>query len=387
MSDLLSTLNSIPQTVSDKLNSAASQATGAVTGALGSISSGISGFGTSLTAAAGSLTKALQTAGNLSPASLSGAAQQVCGALQPQSIYKGLRPYIPQGVGEQPTDKRDSDSGAGPLKFPEDIGSHYIQLDFTKFKQNSPVTKEIKSDPVTIILPMSPNLVESYSANYKSENLGVLGDAAKSIASDYFAKNPSLSNPAEAERAGKGLVEAINTYRKSPAGEKAFAGIAGQFAMNALGPIGSAISSELGATINPHMAVIFDGIDFRTHSFSFKLYPRSEKESDALKKIISTLRRRMLPSVVHSHFFGYPDKVKITISPKSPYPFLECVLQSMSVNYSPNGPAFFKGGQGNPVGVDLTLNFKEIVIFTRDVAEKMDRSEQSYGNPGQLPQE
>ena len=147
MLDLLSTLNSIPQTVSDKLNSVASQATGAVAGALGSISSGISAFGTSLTAAAGSLTKSLQSAGNLSPASLSGAAQQVCGALQPQSIYKGLRPYIPQGVGEQPTDKRDSGSGAGPLKFPEDIGSHYIQLDFSKFKQDSPVTKEIKSDP------------------------------------------------------------------------------------------------------------------------------------------------------------------------------------------------------------------------------------------------
>ena len=150
-------------------------------------------------------------------------------------------------------------------------------------------------------------------------------------------------------------------------------GMVGQLAMNALGPIGSAVSNELGASVNPHMAVIFDGIDFRTHSFSFKLYPRSEKESDALKKIISTLRRRMLPSVVHSHFFGYPDKVKITISPKSPYPFLECVLQSMSVNYSPNGPAFFKGDKGNPVGVDLTLNFKEIVIFTRDVAEKYER--------------
>ncbi|NBT09026.1 MAG: hypothetical protein EBS98_09520 [Chitinophagia bacterium] len=372
MPDLLSTLNSIPQTVSDKLNSVASQATGAVAGALGSISSGISAFGTSLTAAAGSLTKSLQSAGNLSPASLSGAAQQVCGALQPQSIYKGLRPYIPQGVGEQPTDKRDSGSGAGPLKFPEDIGSHYIQLDFSKFKQDSPVTKEIKSDPVTIILPMSPNLVESYAANYKSESLGILGEAAKSIASDYFKKNPSLANPAEAEKAGAGLVEAARAYLDKE-GKNVVKGMVGQLAMNALGPIGSAVSNELGASVNPHMAVIFDGIDFRTHSFSFKLYPRSEKESDALKKIISTLRRRMLPSVVHSHFFGYPDKVKITISPKSPYPFLECVLQSMSVNYSPNGPAFFKGDKGNPVGVDLTLNFKEIVIFTRDVAEKYER--------------
>ena len=112
---------------------------------------------------------------------------------------------------------------------------------------------------------------------------------------------------------------------------------------------------------------------FRNHSFSFKLYPADAKDSAELKKIISELRKRMLPPVIQTHFLGYPDQVEIKIYPKSPFPILKCVLESMSVNYAPNGPAFFKGGQGDPVGVELTLNFSEMDMFTRKTVEEYEK--------------
>ena len=45
----------------------------------------------------------------------------------------------------------------------------------------------------------------------------------------------------------------------------------------------------------------------------------------------------------------------------------------MSVNYAPNGPAFYKGSLGHPVEVDIQLNFKEIALMTREEAEAAEK--------------
>lgn len=46
-------------------------------------------------------------------------------------------------------------------------------------------------------------------------------------------------------------------------------------------------------------------------------------------------------------------------------------MTGLSVNYSPNGPAFFK--TGDPVIVDISMTFKEMSAFTRlDVEDKRD---------------
>ena len=46
-------------------------------------------------------------------------------------------------------------------------------------------------------------------------------------------------------------------------------------------------------------------------------------------------------------------------------------MTGLNVNYSPNGPAFFK--TGDPVIVDISMTFREMSAFTRlDVEDKRD---------------
>lgn len=363
----LQLLNSVPTTVSEKLNSLAQQATGAVAGIGGSISSGINGFGTALGAASGKVSNLLQSAGNLSLPSLSKATQQIVGAVQPTSLYRGAPKGVPFATELQPSDTRPEVSSS-LMRFPDDLGVYFIKFEFSQMAKDNVLNKEIRTKQVSILLPMSPNLVETYQANYKTENLGVLGKVGEGIATEFLNTTGGKIN----EASGKALGAIINKTVKEE-GANAATALLAQAGMNATGSIGAAVSKSLGASVNPNLAVLFDNVSFRSHSFNFKLFPKSAKESEALKKIIRTFKERMLPPTINQFFFGYPDKVKIEIQPNTPYPILDCVLESMTVNYAPNGPAFFGGGKGNPVEIDLTLNFREIEIFTRDTIKKLEK--------------
>ena len=51
-----------------------------------------------------------------------------------------------------------------------------------------------------------------------------------------------------------------------------------------------------GVAINPHLAVVFRGINFRDHSFTYKFVARDQTESNTIKAIIEAFRFHMLPS-------------------------------------------------------------------------------------------
>ena len=81
----------------------------------------------------------------------------------------------------------------------------------------------------------------------------------------------------------------------------------------------------------------------------------------------------MLPGTARSGesstgpLFSFPDVVDISFGPEkdTPYFIQRSVLESMTVNYAPNGtPAFFK--DGSPTDIEIGLNFKEIRVVTRN---------------------
>jgi hypothetical protein len=100
------------------------------------------------------------------------------------------------------------------------------------------------------------------------------------------------------------------------------------------------------------------------------LYPKTPSESARLRQIVKAIRDRMVPKKLNTQFLGYPDKVDIDIFPLNPYidKFKTCVIESMSVNYTPNGPAFY-GSTLRPMVVELQLTFKETEIWFRDVTK------------------
>jgi hypothetical protein len=364
-------------TVSQKLTELTNSGLSAVNGVAGTLSSGINaGFNvgaSALNAWSNKATDALKTAG-LSVTTLNQQAAQVTQALAPISIYKGIPAVVKKFEDEQPQRVMDEQRNrTDVLRFPEDIGVHHIIFTFSSFAQKSPIQPATVTNQKSIILPMTSNLQETYQANYKQEALGITGTAAEKIANSI--KNNMSGGVDMTTEGGKQFGAALNKAIKDIGNDEEFtAGVVGTVAARAaqavVGPVASAVSQQLGATTNPNLAVLFDNISFRAHQFSFRLFPKSKKESDVLKQVIQVFRERMLPTIIGGGLgYAFPDKCSIQIKPQSPFPILECVLESMTINYAPNGPAFFKGDGSDPVVVDISLNFKEIVLMDRKKAQ------------------
>lgn len=338
-------VNQVATNVSDKLAEGAKSAIGAVTGGLGgSMAAGQTAYSSVLNALGSAKSQIMNS--NFSPKALSAAVTNFAKALDPASIYKGLPPAKLDVSNPKPTDTRaETQFSEKKMSFPDDLGTFFFQMSFSSFSKKSPIDRVAQVDPLIIQLPLPPNLQESYSVSYKSPNLEVLGGATSELLKEQ----------------GAGVVDTA---------ADALLALVARGAQAAGGTAALAAEQKLGATLNPNQAVLFDNMGFRSHSFSFKLYPKTPSESANLRKIIRAIRDRMVPKKLNTQFLGYPDKVDIDVFPLNPYidKFKTCVIESMSVNYSPNGSAFY-GSTLRPVQVDLQLTFKETEIWFRDVTK------------------
>ena len=130
-----------------------------------------------------------------------------------------------------------------------------------------------------------------------------------------------------------------------------------------------------GLAINPQQQLLFDGIDFREYQMAFIFTPFSKDESDKVKRIIQLFKMHAAPRIVNGTagmFFIPPS----TFTPKFLYngqtntniaKVGESVIQSIDVNYAPNG--WSAHNDGAPVQITMTISFKEMVLVTRDMIE------------------
>jgi hypothetical protein len=145
------------------------------------------------------------------------------------------------------------------------------------------------------------------------------------------------------------------------------------------------------AVINPMLELIYSSPDFRSFQFEFFFYPRSKDEALEVQKIIQLFRYHQSPDITASGGllipptnFGIRFYYAGVENPNLPA-ILNCVLESMDVNYAPNGFSTYEeygenkpsiGGTGMPVGIQLTLNFKETQYVTKQTIR------QESGNRG-----
>ena len=128
-------------------------------------------------------------------------------------------------------------------------------------------------------------------------------------------------------------------------------------------------------TRNPHMALLFKGVDFRQFQFNFQLMARNKDESNSIRAIIEGFKAGMHPNVeqAEGRFWIYPDSFDIYLcsgpqQDASQYLFQisNSVLTNMSVDYAGSGiPSFFHQN-GAPVDIRMTLQFKEQEVLTRE---------------------
>ena len=126
--------------------------------------------------------------------------------------------------------------------------------------------------------------------------------------------------------------------------------------------------------MNPHMAALFKGVNFRKFNLSFSMIAKNQGESDLIKQIVRKFQYHMHPATDSgARFFLYPENFKIAVyggPSKIVFQTALCVLSTMQINYNGQGlPVFFEN-TNEPVNISIDLGFSEIEIITKDWLQK-----------------
>ena len=137
-----------------------------------------------------------------------------------------------------------------------------------------------------------------------------------------------------------------------------------------------------GTVINPMLEVIYSSPEFRVFRFDFMFYPRSQQEASSVQLILERLRFHQSPEIKkdsYGFFLIPPSEFDIKFyyngyeNPNIPK-ISTCVLTNIDIDYAPQGFAAYEvpdqdpsiGGTGMPVGIRLSLEFKETEYLTKD---------------------
>jgi|SRR5210317_1283372 hypothetical protein len=275
--------------------------------------------------------------------------------------------------------------------FPPDIDNeHYIIFSVMRYDRAQRTDKAKRNYKKHIVLPVPSNLGVTYSANYANENLGIFGAAAAGqiTANELKQAGSSIADMVSSKidagmqafksgdtDAGVQVLGALGPTALVGAATSLAGGIGGLLALGGTsGGVASGLSVNEGISLNPHMAVVFNGVGFRTHSFTYNFIARNQQESDLIKEIIDSFSYHMLPSYTAGTLaFQYPDEFYIEFAEgirKYLFEYEICVLQSVQVNYNGQGtPLFFENTQA-PVNISISLQFQETAIKTKESMEK-----------------
>jgi hypothetical protein len=277
------------------------------------------------------------------------------------------------------------------LVFPSDLQSTYQDfMAITAFNY----TREAAADKPaltpgggngigSVFLPMPiGGLSDTYKINYKTDALGVIGGFAKDISGSDpqqwmkqvgAAGSRAMNGPGGGDLALIGAQETLSTGLNAGAGfiAKAFTGST-KNAPN-LGGLANQItavgSQALGKSQNPNLSLTFNGVDLKSHQFTWKLVAKNEQESRNITQIMNFFKLHALPTKSSDFALNYPKIFKASFhGQQNPSLILFSTegmfLVGIDFKYDNEGhPAFF-AGTGDPVSVVMTLTFQERIIIT-----------------------
>jgi len=134
-----------------------------------------------------------------------------------------------------------------------------------------------------------------------------------------------------------------------------------------------------GLALNPQLEMMFSGTGLRKFILDFKLTPKNRKDAEALfsnnkdKGILHALKYYSAPEIpkgVSGRYFIPPAQFEIEFYRGGNWtnPALiktkKCVLNSVAIDYTPNG--YVTHQDGYPAQVSLQLNFTETSILSRE---------------------
>jgi hypothetical protein len=289
------------------------------------------------------------------------------------------------------------------LRLPLDV-SEYDQFMMFRISKSYKYKREDfdkKSVYCTVTLPLPQNLSTSWQATWNGQSLGPVGAAAARNAPELIgaAQQAAQGNfdgaidKLKSVLGGEGLgLDAASL--KEVAGNLALyygseltasaggllgakGGVPGGILGAGLGQAVQGVTVGAGVVRNPYLAAAFEGVNFKTHNFSWNIVPKNEKESNTLRNIISAFRNAMLPGENKlKHFYDYPKQFGITLSDnKYLFDIKTSVLTSFDVNFHGKG-AQYHYPTNAPVEVTLNTSFLETVVRLSN--------DENYGGDGYI---
>jgi len=280
-------------------------------------------------------------------------------------------------------------AGKIDLAFPGDVGSHeqfmyFRLLEEYKFARNEPASVDCYC---TIALPLPTNLGTAYASTYSNESLGMVGNMAAGEAplvaetlkagfdgnyNGAVTKLKELSTKL-APNGSKELIKKLATYHAEAAATAGMAWLGSNFLNGAAAiPLGvganqaiKGVKAGLGVARNPYLAAVFEGVNFKSHQFSFQLTPKNAAESDTIRSIISAFRNASLPSdATITGFYDYPAQVQAAFSDDSYlFDIKTSVITAFDINYHGKGAYYHDvNGKKAPVEVSININLLETVV-------------------------
>lgn len=137
-------------------------------------------------------------------------------------------------------------------------------------------------------------------------------------------------------------------------------------------PNAGAISAALGVAANPKKEQTFQGVEFRKFTFDYQFYPRDEDEASNVLKIIHQFKLHMHPEFKSelNYVWIYPSEFDVIYytdggENENVHKHTSCVLESMNVNYTPNGN-FSVFPNGMPTQINMSLEFRELQLLSKE---------------------
>ena len=222
------------------------------------------------------------------------------------------------------------------------------------------VGKRIQQIKDSIVLYMPDDLSVNYKANYEAAEIGLAVAAGASLGD----LNKGTMTGADL---GKGLGMQFAKFIEPVLN---FGSLTTAQGLNAL------LQRKTGLAAAPMQEMMFQGVDFRTFSYSFKMTPRNREEARETKRILDTFAFHMLPEKLGE---GAPLAFRVPSEFTIRYMYRGgnnnylnhitfCALTNMKIDYGA-GEKFqtFRADETGapPVQTNVSLEFQELELVDR----------------------
>lgn len=284
------------------------------------------------------------------------------------------------------SENRNSDSY---IQFPEDLGAHSMLLVFKNYQYQKPGTRrlnkisessfsaQVLAGTDSLLLPLPANIQDNYNVRVNPFEQGISGEIVASAAGGVsgLGKADDITFGQLSGILGSVLPEisldALKNFTVADFSRSA--AFLGRRTIDGLLPGASRnIDVGFGNTINPKMSLFFEGVDLKTHTFSWQFSPTTPNESDLIRDVGNTIKKNVLPTYgtavgISRALLNYPSMLDIFFFGADQRYFLfykTCMVQSFNIDFSPNGLSFVKGGK--PSSVTMSMNVVESDIHTSE---------------------